>query len=657
MKKQTTRKCILLSFDRHSLDLTETFKSSASPLTYMGQSNLKSSVHAPSMTPIRPITPIHSSLYGTPFEEFAGSKKKNVSPKGSSGYRSNRLKNPILIASPSYDYIEINCKGREDEIESFKHISSIANNKRGQLICDFKSISGLVLKTVDAIFENIHTVSECKRKCMESPFKCRSFDMGEDSSISLHYQGGGDDLGDMDGSTTTMSSNGQPDTYYYNEKKKKGSSKKKIDRINAGKRVSTGGKRSGVRKSVCRLSHLDRASLSHLKEPYTYLPGVTTYEKDTCFSVKVTCGKDHMKASFDLNKAFTGRVYSMKAPSTCSRVLDSTTNFALNIPFFPSSSKYWDTVASSAHDNFKKSNVDCGVTVSTVTGGKKRSEDEGNRIDSQTNQTGSDHDPRRLDFLTKLKDKREFARFSVSLVVQRHALIVTSSDLDLTLNCDFDLSQQRVVSNSITLVASHPAIPPSPNDDFIIHEQVVPSAAPSNIFSTTISSTGDKRRPPIASLAPPASGGIPPPTVIAGLGAVSPVSGSSSPAIGSSSLTTHEATFHSPVVKMSITDRSGGPVKAAEVGDPLSLRFEIQSDESGRESLYEIFVKNIVADDGVDTVRILLSLFFLLSSLSLLSGIPLSLSLSFSFLTSFSASSFLEPGYPKLLLLVDSTAD
>lgn len=286
----------------------------------MGPHNLKSSSSAPnqghqspSMNPSRPITPIHSSLYGTPFEEFAGSKKKKVQPKGSSNsnsnYRSSRLKNPILISSPSYDYIEINCKGRDDDRESVIHISSIANNKRGQLICDFKPISGLVLKTVDAIYENIHTVSECKKKCMESAFKCRSFDMGEDSTIGLSHYSADDNL-DMDGTTsTTMSSNGN-ENYFNNDKKKK-NQKKKINRINSGKRINNfAGKRAGFRKSVCRLSHLDRASLSHLKEPYTYLPGVTTYEKDTCFNVKVTCGKDHMKASFDLNKAFTGN-YSL----------------------------------------------------------------------------------------------------------------------------------------------------------------------------------------------------------------------------------------------------------------------------------------------------------------------------------------------------------
>lgn len=56
------------------------------------------------------------------------------------------------------------------------------------------------------------------------------------------------------------------------------------------------------------------------------------------------------------------------------------------------------------------------------------------------------------------------------------------------------------------------------------------------------------------------------------------------------------------VVSMRITDRNGEPVRAAEVGDPLSLRFEIADPNSP----HEIFVKDIIADDGVDTSELTL---------------------------------------------------
>lgn len=58
----------------------------------------------------------------------------------------------------------------------------------------------------------------------------------------------------------------------------------------------------------------------------------------------------------------------------------------------------------------------------------------------------------------------------------------------------------------------------------------------------------------------------------------------------------------SPTVMMRITNRAGGDIHAAQVGDPLSLRFHILDDRSP----YEIFVRELVALDGVDTSEILL---------------------------------------------------
>lgn len=530
---------------------------------------------------------------------------------------------------------------------------------------------------------------------MESPFKCYSFDLGEDSSLHLVTSGNSGsssttdtDLYEDDHDTVDPGPSVNPhtetgdETFYYSEKK----IKKDKKRIKTKKKLND---RKGSVKSVCRISHLDRSSLSHLKDPYTHLPGVTTYEKDTCFNVRVTCGKDQMRANFNLNKAFTGRVYSMRAANTCSQSLDATSSFSLTVPFFPSSSPYWDTVSNNQHNNFKKANVDCGVTVSTVSGGPKRKSKRDHlnphayhKLPHQLNNNNNqpqvlrnvhsghmshrnhtspvDVPPSALQDLgegitraavsedKKLTDAplipakvepvenpnhgvsssrgtKEFARFSVSLVLQRHALIVTSSDLDLTLNCDFDLSQQRIVSNSIQLVSSHDI----PYEDYVhaasagditSAEKKKPPHHPSNVppFPSPIPIL-PSLFPPVASPSAPSSSPSshvtssqhqPPAPGSTGVGSVSPgghgpvSQGSGQPNQGSNILTTHEATFHSPIVKMGITDRDGGPVRAAEVGDPLSLRFELQSTEDGRESLYEIFVKNIFADDGVDTVSI-----------------------------------------------------
>ncbi|XP_050528281.1 uncharacterized protein LOC126898361 [Daktulosphaira vitifoliae] len=58
----------------------------------------------------------------------------------------------------------------------------------------------------------------------------------------------------------------------------------------------------------------------------------------------------------------------------------------------------------------------------------------------------------------------------------------------------------------------------------------------------------------------------------------------------------------SPTVMMRITSREGGDIHAAQVGDPLSLRFHILDDKSP----YEIFVRELIAMDGVDTSEIIL---------------------------------------------------
>lgn len=58
----------------------------------------------------------------------------------------------------------------------------------------------------------------------------------------------------------------------------------------------------------------------------------------------------------------------------------------------------------------------------------------------------------------------------------------------------------------------------------------------------------------------------------------------------------------SPTVTMQITDRKGHDIHTAKVGDALSLRFHILD----KDTSYEIFVRELVAMDGVDSSEILL---------------------------------------------------
>lgn len=64
-----------------------------------------------------------------------------------------------------------------------------------------------------------------------------------------------------------------------------------------------------------------------------------------------------------------------------------------------------------------------------------------------------------------------------------------------------------------------------------------------------------------------------------------------------------EVIVDSPNVAMKITDRNGQDVmQTAEVGDPLALKFEIID----KNSPYEIFVRELVAIDGIDSSEIIL---------------------------------------------------
>ncbi|XP_075219143.1 uncharacterized protein LOC142323427 [Lycorma delicatula] len=72
---------------------------------------------------------------------------------------------------------------------------------------------------------------------------------------------------------------------------------------------------------------------------------------------------------------------------------------------------------------------------------------------------------------------------------------------------------------------------------------------------------------------------------------------------GGSSLGSEETSFViSPTVTMRITDRQGHDIHTAQVGDPLSLRFHILDQDSP----YQIFVRELIALDGVDSSEILL---------------------------------------------------
>ncbi|XP_022118072.1 uncharacterized protein LOC110995296 [Pieris rapae] len=46
-------------------------------------------------------------------------------------------------------------------------------------LCEFKKMSGRILKTVDSVYQDVQTVEECRELCLNSPFRCHSYDHGD----------------------------------------------------------------------------------------------------------------------------------------------------------------------------------------------------------------------------------------------------------------------------------------------------------------------------------------------------------------------------------------------------------------------------------------------------------------------------------------------
>lgn len=46
-------------------------------------------------------------------------------------------------------------------------------------LCEFKKLPGKILKTVDSVFQDIMNIDECRELCLNSPYRCHSYDYGD----------------------------------------------------------------------------------------------------------------------------------------------------------------------------------------------------------------------------------------------------------------------------------------------------------------------------------------------------------------------------------------------------------------------------------------------------------------------------------------------
>ncbi|XP_038104913.1 uncharacterized protein LOC6036502 [Culex quinquefasciatus] len=66
-----------------------------------------------------------------------------------------------FAATDGSDYLENNCAEEPTKL------------------CEFKRMSGRILKTVDSVYQEVPSVDECRELCLSSPYRCHSYDYGD----------------------------------------------------------------------------------------------------------------------------------------------------------------------------------------------------------------------------------------------------------------------------------------------------------------------------------------------------------------------------------------------------------------------------------------------------------------------------------------------
>lgn len=100
------------------------------------------------------------TLAGTNFFQPNEGKQNELSTKIYS-YNNYLAMLKLLFFSVDTDYLENNCVEEPTKL------------------CEFKKMGGRILKTVDSVYQDVQTVEECRELCLNSPFRCHSYDHGD----------------------------------------------------------------------------------------------------------------------------------------------------------------------------------------------------------------------------------------------------------------------------------------------------------------------------------------------------------------------------------------------------------------------------------------------------------------------------------------------
>jgi len=124
-----------------------------------------------------------------------------------------------------------------------------------------------------------------------------------------------------------------------------------------------------------------------IEEPYLAIEEATTYELSACYNVSIDCHSGDMVANILTSTLFDGKIYAKGSPETCMEDINGQLKFSIT---------------------FGYNDIDCGVKRETP--------------GSYTN----------------------------DVIIQHHDRIVTSSDLGLSVTCQYDLTN-KTVSNKVDL--------------------------------------------------------------------------------------------------------------------------------------------------------------------------------------------------------------
>jgi len=134
---------------------------------------------------------------------------------------------------------------------------------------------------------------------------------------------------------------------------------------------------------VCRLSHHSAHTLTQIEEPYLAIEEATTYELSACYNVSIDCHSSDMVANIVTSTMFDGKVYAKGSPLSCVEDIENKLEFSIQ---------------------FGYNDIDCGV------------------------------------------EREEQGVYSNDVVIQHHDRIVTSSDLGLSVTCQYDLTNKTVAN-------------------------------------------------------------------------------------------------------------------------------------------------------------------------------------------------------------------